>query len=42
MARHVNKHPANKLLTPLEAELLVMLLAVVTTIAAMILKQHHL
>ena len=42
MARHVNKHPTNKLLTPLEAQLLVVLVAVVMTIGAMILKQHHL
>jgi hypothetical protein len=42
MARHVKAHPPNRVFTPLEAQLLMMLFTVVVVIAGMILKQHHL
>jgi hypothetical protein len=42
MAKHVKAHPPKRPLTPLEAQLLMMLFAVGVAIVGMILKQHHL
>jgi hypothetical protein len=40
MARHVERHPPNPLFTPLEARLLMMLLALAVTVAAILVQRH--
>ncbi len=40
MARHIERHPSHRLFTPLEAQLLMMLLVLAVTVALMLVKEH--